>query len=72
MNQTIREPLNCNIIVYFQMKYVVINGPYEITNLAKKLAHTYNLDFIDPVTASEEFLNFLVKRTFKVLYYILS
>lgn len=43
------------------MTNIMINGPQEITQFAKKLAHTCNLDFIDPVTISEEFLNLLVK-----------
>lgn len=43
---------------------IFINGPHEITNFAKKLAHTYDLYFVDLITASEEFLNTLVNYTF--------
>lgn len=42
------------------MKNIIINGPDDVENVAKKLAYTYNLDYIDPVTISEEFLNLLV------------
>lgn len=42
------------------MKNMIINGPYEVVKFAKKLAQTYNLNFIDPISISEEFLNNLV------------
>lgn len=45
------------------MKKIIINGPYEVTKFARKLAQTYNLNLIDPMTISEEFLNDLVSLT---------
>lgn len=50
------------------MKQIIINGPYEVKEFAKKLARTYELDYIDPVTISEEFLNLLVKYFIFQLY----
>lgn len=54
------------------MKNIIINGPREVTKFAKKLAHTYNLDYIDPFTISEEFLNLLVKYNIIQLKYFIS
>lgn len=47
---------------------IIINGPHEITNFAKKLAHTYDLYFVDLISACEEFLNTLVNYIFKVFF----
>lgn len=51
--------------IYFQIKNIIINGPYKIRHFAKKLAYTYNLNLIDPVIISEDFLNKLVSKKIK-------
>jgi len=50
------------------MKNMIINGPYEVVNFARKLAQTYHLNFINPISISEEFLNNLVSLTIFMKY----
>ncbi|XP_050056023.1 adenylate kinase 7-like isoform X2 [Aphis gossypii] len=51
---------------YSKKKNIIINGPLEIINFAEKLAHTYNLYFVDLITISKEFFNILENSVYDI------